>query len=48
MPNPTIKELHAELKEIANKQRYALNLVKQCQTRFTHVSAVIADRQKEK
>ena len=47
MAKPTIKELHAELKEIATKQRYALNLAKQCQTRFTHLSAIIADRHKE-
>ena len=48
MVQPTIKELHAELKEIATKKRYALNLIKQCQTIFTHISAIIADRHKEK
>ena len=47
MVQPTIKELHAELKEIATKKRYALNLIKQCQTRFTQLTAIIADRQEE-
>ena len=47
MAKPTIKELHAELKEIATKQRYALNLAKQCQTRFTELNAIIKDRLEE-
>ena len=48
MAKPTIEELQAELKQIAIKHSEALNIIKQCQTRFTHLSAIIADRQEEK
>ena len=47
MANPTIEELQAELKQIAIKHSEALNIIKQCQTRCTQVSAIIADRQEE-
>ena len=47
MTKPTTEELQAELQEVVNKHNQAQEIVKQCQTRFTHLSAIIADRHKE-
>ena len=48
MAKPTTEELQAELQEVVNKHNQAQEIVKQCQTRFTQLTAIIADRQKEK
>ena len=48
MAKPTTEELQAELDQVVNKFNQAQEIVRQCQTRFTHISAIIADRHKEK
>ena len=44
MPKPTLEELQAELQDIVNKHNQAQEVVKQCQTRFTELTAIIKDR----
>jgi len=47
MAKPTIEELQAELQEVVKNHNQAQNIIKQCQTRFTQLTAIIADRQEE-
>ena len=47
MAKPTIEELQAELQEVVTKHNQAQDIVKQCQPRFTQLTAIIADRQEE-
>ena len=47
MAKPTIEELQAELQEVVKKHNQAQDIVKQCQTRFTQLTAIITDRQEE-
>ena len=44
MPKPTLEELQAELQDVVNKHNQAQEVVKQCQTRFTELTAIIKDR----
>ena len=44
MPKPTGEELQAELQEVVNRHNQAQEVVKQCQTRFTEITAIIKDR----
>ena len=44
MPKPTTEELHAELQEVVKRHNQAQEVVKQCQTRFTEITAIIKDR----
>ena len=44
MPRPNDEELQAELKEVVTKHNQAQEVVKQCQTRFTELTAIIKDR----
>jgi hypothetical protein len=44
MAKPTLKELQAELQDIVNKHNQAQEVVKQCQTRFTEIQAILKDR----
>ena len=44
MPKPTTEELQAELQEVVKRQNQAQEVVKQCQTRFTEITAIIKDR----
>ena len=44
MPKATLEELQAELQNIVNKHNQAQEVVKQCQTRFTELTAIIKDR----
>ena len=44
MPKPTTEELQAELQEVVTKHNQAQEIVKQCQTRFTELKAIIKDR----
>tara|TARA_Y100000991_G_C21660234_1_gene216391 strand:+ start:132 stop:278 length:147 start_codon:yes stop_codon:yes gene_type:complete len=47
MAKPTIEELQAELQEVVKNHNQAQDIIKQCQTRFTQLTAIIADRQEE-
>ena len=47
MAKPTTEELQAELDQVVNKFNQAQEIVRQCQTRFTQLTAIIADRQEE-
>ena len=44
MSKPTLEELQAELQDIVNKHNQAQEVVKQWQTRFTELTAIIKDR----
>ncbi len=44
MPKPTTEELQAELQEVVKRHNQAQEVVKQCQTRFTEITAIIKDR----
>ena len=48
MAKQTIEELQAELQNVATKHNEALKIIEQCKTRFIQLSAIIADRHKEK
>ena len=47
MPKPTLEELQAELQEVVKRHNQAQEVVKQCQTRFTEITAIIKDRQED-
>ena len=47
MSKPTLEELQAELQDIVNRHNQAQEGVKQCQTRFTELTAIIKDRTQE-
>jgi formyltetrahydrofolate hydrolase len=47
MAKPTTEELQAELDKVISRHNQAQEIVKQCQTRFTQLTAIIADRQEE-
>lgn len=47
MTRPTTKELETELEQVINKHNQAQEIVKQCQTRFTELNAIIKDRLEE-
>jgi len=44
MAKATLEELQAELQDIVKKHNQAQQVVKQCQTRFTELTAIIKDR----
>ena len=44
MAKPTTEELQAELQEVVKRHNQAQEVVKQCQTRFTEITAIIKDR----
>jgi hypothetical protein len=44
MSKPTLEELQAELQDVVNKHNQAQEVVKQCKTRFTELTAIIKDR----
>ena len=47
MTRPTTKELETELEQVINKHNQAQEIVRQCQTRFTELNAIIKDRLEE-
>ena len=47
MAKPTTEELQAELQEVVNKYNQAQATVKQCEKRFTELTAIIKDRTEE-
>ncbi len=47
MAKPTTEELQAELQEVVNKYNQAQTTVKQCEKRFTELTAIIKDRTEE-
>ena len=47
MTKPTTKELETELEQVINKHNRAQEIVRQCQTRFTELNAIIKDRLEE-
>ena len=44
MSKPTTEELQAELQDVVNKHNQAQEVVKQCQTRFTELTAIIKNK----
>ena len=44
MAKPTTEELQTELEQVVNKHNQAQEIVRQCQTRFTELNAIIKDR----
>ncbi len=44
MAKPTTEELKAELQDVVNKYNQAQATVKQCEKRFTELTAIINDR----
>ena len=47
MPKPTTEELQAELQEVVTKHNQAQDVMNQCKTRFTELTAIIKDRQED-
>ena len=47
MAKPTTEELQTELEQVVNKYNQAQEIVKECQTRFTELNAIIKDRLEE-
>ena len=47
MAKPTTEELQAELDKVINRHNQAQQIVKECQTRFTELNAIIKDRLEE-
>ena len=47
MANPTTEELQAELDKVISRHNQAQEIVKECQTRFTELNAIIKDRLEE-
>ena len=47
MTRPTTEELETELEQVIKKHNQAQEIVKQCQTRFTELNAIIKDRLEE-
>ena len=44
MSKPTLEELQTELQAVIKSYNQAQGVVKQCQTRFTELTAIIKDR----
>ena len=44
MAKPTLEELQAELQDVVNKHNQAKAIVKQCETRYIALEAIIEDR----
>ena len=44
MPKPTNEELQAELQQVVTKHNQAQAVVKECEKRFTELTAIIKDR----
>ena len=44
MSKPSLEELQTELQDIVKKHNQAQEVVKQCQIRFTQLTAIIKDR----
>lgn len=47
MAKVTTEELQTELEQVINRHNQAQEIVKQCQTRFTELNAIIKDRLEE-
>jgi len=47
MEKPTTEELKTELEETVKKYNQAQNIMNQCKTRFTELTAIIKDRTEE-
>ena len=47
MARPTTEELETELEQVIKKHNQAQEIVRQCQTRFTELNAIIKDRLEE-
>ena len=47
MSKPTTEELQAELQDVVNKHNQAQEVMNQCKTRFTELTAIIKDRTQE-
>ena len=47
MAKPTTEELQAELEKVISIHNQAQEIVKECQTRFTELNAIIKDRLEE-
>ena len=47
MTRPTTEELETELEQVIKKHNQAQEIVRQCQTRFTELNAIIKDRLEE-
>ena len=47
MTRPTTEELEIELEQVIKKHNQAQEIVRQCQTRFTELNAIIKDRLEE-
>ena len=47
MAKPTTEELKVELQDVVNKYNEAQATVKQCEKRFTELTAIIKDRTEE-
>ena len=47
MAKLTTEELQTELEQVINRHNQAQDIVKQCQTRFTELNAIIKDRLEE-
>ena len=44
MPKPTLEELQTELQDVVDRHNQAQDVVKECQKRFTELTAIIKDR----
>ncbi len=47
MAKKTTEELRSELQEVVKKHNEAQDVVKQCQVRFTELTAILKDRAEE-
>ena len=47
MTRPTDQQLQEELAQVVQKHNQAQEIVRQCQTRFTELNAIIKDRLEE-
>ncbi len=47
MAKKTTEELQAELQQIVQQHNQAQQVIKQCQTRFTEINAILKDRQED-
>ena len=47
MAKVTTEELQTELEQVINRHNQAQEIVRQCQTRFTELNAIIKDRLEE-
>ena len=44
MAKPTNEELQKELEDVVNKHNQAVELISQCKTRATEITAILKDR----